>query len=50
MLKQRVYVLLAAVLVLFGGFISSNVSAQNVSVTIIRFQSVLRTDSSLIFP
>ena len=33
MLKQRVYVLLAAVLVLFGGFISSNVSAQNVSVT-----------------
>ena len=33
MLKQRVYVLLAAVFVLFGGFISSNVSAQNVSVT-----------------
>ena len=33
MLKQRVYVLLAAVLVLFGGFISSNVFAQNVSVT-----------------
>ena len=33
MLKQRVYVLLAAVLVLFGGFISKNVSAQNVSVT-----------------
>ena len=33
MLKQRVYVLLAAILVLFGGFISSNVSAQNVSVT-----------------
>ena len=33
MLKQRVYVLLAAVLVLFGGFISKNISAQNVSVT-----------------
>ena len=33
MLKQRVYVLLAAVFVLFGGFISSNVFAQNVSVT-----------------
>ena len=33
MLKQPVYVLLAAVLVLFGGVISSNVSAQNVSVT-----------------
>ena len=33
MLKQLVYVLLAAVLVLFGGVISSNVSAQNVSVT-----------------